>query len=252
MPMIDRRAMLAGAVALAMTPCAVAAHDRSHAATYGAAPFATEHLIPGAPLSLATVDRASPAARVIALTIDDGPDPRDPLILDVLQRHEAKATFFFIGAKIAAHRDIALAVAASGNEVGSHTQTHPMMTDLTPRQRERNLAKADAALAGVAVRPAWFRPPYGDFDDAVAAQAQAHGLQTVLWTADSQDWKGIGADAIASRIIERLEPGAVLLMHSTKAASLAALPAILEEGQRQGYRFVTMSDWWNAMRFAAP
>ncbi|MCG5243379.1 polysaccharide deacetylase family protein [Azospirillum doebereinerae] len=245
-----RRAALGAVIALAVASLPAAAQPRSHTATHGYAPFATEHLLPGAALDLGDVDRESPFARVVALTIDDGPDPNDLRILEILRRHGAKATFFCIGGKVMQHRDIALALAASGNEVGSHSQTHPMMTDLPAAQRDRNLGKANAALAGAGIHPAWFRPPYGDFDETVTALAQAHGLQTVLWTVDSQDWKGLGTDAIVQRVTERLAPGAVVLMHSTKPASLQALSRILEDGERKGYRFVTMTEWQEAMRLA--
>lgn len=243
-----RRAVLPLAAALLALPVSAMAGQRSYAATHGAAPFVTEHLIPGSDLDLDQVDRTLPQARVVALTIDDGPDANDPHILDILRAHGAKATFFYIGAKIPAHHDIARLVAASGNEVGSHTQTHPMTTDLKPAEREWNLAQAEKALASVGVTATWFRPPFGDVDDALAALARRHGMATVLWTADSQDWKDSGADVIRHRVTERLEPGAVVLMHSTKAATVAALPAILEEGERRGLRFVTMSEWEAAMR----
>ncbi|KAA0571334.1 polysaccharide deacetylase family protein [Azospirillum sp. Sh1] len=243
-----RRAVLPLAAALLALPVSAMAGQRSYAATHGAAPFVTEHLIPGSDLDLDQVDRTLPQARVVALTIDDGPDANDPRILDILRAHGAKATFFYIGAKIPAHHDIARLVAASGNEVGSHTQTHPMTTDLKPAEREWNLAQAERALASVGVTASWFRPPFGDVDDALAALARRHGMATVLWTADSQDWKDSGPDVIRHRITDRLVPGAVVLMHSTKAATVAALPAILEEGERRGLRFVTMSEWDAAMR----
>lgn len=243
-----RRAVLPLAAALLALPVSALAGQRSYAATHGAAPFVTEHLIPGSDLDLDQVDRTLPQARVVALTLDDGPDANDPRILDILRAHGAKATFFYIGAKIPAHHDIARLVAASGNEVGSHTQTHPMTTDLKPAEREWNIAQAEKALAAVGVTASWFRPPFGDVDEALAALARRHGMATVLWTADSQDWKDSGPDVIRHRITDRLAPGAVLLMHSTKAATVAALPAILEEGERRGLRFVTMSEWDAAMR----
>lgn len=253
MTLLRRAALLLGLVAalpVSTLPGSAVAGPRSYAATHGAAPFVTEHLIPGSDLDLEQVDPTLPGSRVVALTIDDGPDANDPRILDILRAHGAKATFFYIGAKIPAHRDIARLVAASGNEVGSHTQTHPMTTDLKPAQREWNLAQAEAALASVGVTATWFRPPYGDVDDALAHLARSHGMATVLWTADSQDWKDTGPDVVRRRVVERLAPGAVVLMHSTKAATVAALPAILEEGERQGFRFVTMTEWEAAMRGA--
>lgn len=243
-----RRAVLPLVAALLVLPVSAMAGQRSYAATHGAAPFVTEHLIPGSDLHLDQVDRTLPQARVVALTIDDGPDANDPHILDILRAHGAKATFFYIGAKIPGHHDIAKQVAASGNEVGSHTQTHPMTTDLKPAEREWNIAQAEKALASVGVTATWFRPPFGDVDDALAVLARRHGMATVLWTADSQDWKDSGSDIIRHRVTERLVPGAVVLMHSTKASTVAALPAILEEGEKRGLRFVTMSEWEAAMR----
>lgn len=252
MRVVSRRFILGASMALpALRSVSAAEKARSEAASHGAAPFTVADLIPGAPLDLSAVDPNHPAARVIALTIDDGPDPNDLHILDTLRRHGAKATFFYIGHKLAEHRAIAERVAASGNEVGNHTQNHPMMTDVPAATRFRNLAEADAELARIGVRPAWFRPPYGDFDAAVEHEARLRGLQTVLWTVDSKDWKGLDAATIRRRVVERLAPGAVVLMHSTRPASVHALPDIIEAGTRQGFRFVTMTEWEQAMLTAS-
>ncbi len=265
---LSRRAVLAGSAALvAARPCAAGSaagsvtrsatgpvdKPRSFAATHGSAPFDSRHLIPGASLDLARINPAAAGARVVALTIDDGPDANDRRILDLLKRHEARATFFCIGRKITgAAVPIATAIAESGNEVGSHSHTHPMMSDLSATEQERNLSRANAALAAVGVRPRWFRPPFGDFDDTTTALATALGMQTVLWTIDSQDWKNTPAATIAARVTDRLAPGAVVLMHSTKAETVKALPTILEAGHRKGFRFVTLTDWWAAMAAAQP
>lgn len=248
----SRRLALAGPVAaLALVPRLALAKQRSYAATHGAAPFATEHLIPGDSLDLAAVNLSSSAARVVALTIDDGPDSGELRMLDALHEQGAQATFFSIGHKVAEHAEILRRVTAAGHEVGNHTQDHPMMTDLQPAEMLRNLDAATAALATAGVRPVWFRPPYGDFDAAVVRAAAARGMRTILWTVDSRDWKGSDSETITRRVSERLSPGAVVLMHGTKAASVEALPRILAEGTRQGYRFVTLSGWRAAMAAAA-
>ncbi len=250
----NRRAVLFGATAAALSPWSAlhaaalpVGKTRSFAATNGAAPFVTEHLIPGDALDLSRVNRSAASARVIALTIDDGPDPNDPIILDILKQHEARATFFFIGQKIGEHAKAAAAVAASSNEVGSHSQTHPMMSDLSVADQDRDLSTANHALSAIGVHPTWFRPPFGDFDATTLRLARAQGMQSVLWTIDSQDWKGTDAETIANRVVTRLAPGAVILMHSTKAASVKALPTILDAGRRRGFRFVTLTRWREAM-----
>ena len=105
------------ALLVAALPASAMAGQRSYAATHGAAPFVTQHLIPGSDLDLAQVDLTLPTAKVVALTIDDGPDGHDPHILDILRAHGAKATFFYIGAKIPEHHEIAKLVAAQlGND----------------------------------------------------------------------------------------------------------------------------------------
>jgi peptidoglycan/xylan/chitin deacetylase (PgdA/CDA1 family) len=224
---------------------------RSLAATRGAAPFETAHLIPGDALDLATVNRASPAARVVALTFDDGPDGNDTAILARLAAADARATFFFIGHKVAGRHAIVQRVVAAGHEVGNHTFEHPMMSDLPATAQRRTIVAASDALTRAGASPLWFRPPFGDFDADVVARVRAAGLRTALWTVDSRDWKeGTGAGAIASRVTGRLAPGAVVLLHSTRPATLEALPAILAEGRRQGLTFVTMSDWAVAMASA--
>lgn len=228
-----------------------AASTRSHAAAFGAAPFSTAHLLPGDDFDLSAVDLSAPAAQVAALTFDDGPHLNDLQIMETLRHYHAKATFFYIGRNVKREEAVAHAVAASENEVGNHSLTHPMMTELSPAEQIRNLASANAKLAEVGASAAWFRPPYGDFDGAVTAEARKLGLKTVLWTVDSRDWKGGGAALIARRVSDRLGPGAVVLLHSTKAESVAALPEILEEGTRRGLRFVTLSEWRAAMAAAA-
>lgn len=245
------RAVAALLIGTALAAPGWAAATRSHAAAFGAAPFSTAHLLPGDDFDLSAVDLSAPAAQVAALTFDDGPHANDLQILETLRRHHAKATFFYIGRNVAREEAVARAVAGSENEVGNHSLTHPMMTELSSAEQIRNLGAANAKLAAVGVNPTWFRPPYGDFDAAVTAEARDLGLRTVLWTVDSRDWKGGGAVAIGRRVADRLGPGAVVLMHSTKAESVAALPEILAEGERRGLRFVTLSEWRAAMAAAA-
>lgn len=228
-----------------------AAATRSHAATFGAAPFSTAHLLPGDDFDLSAVDLSAPAAQVAALTFDDGPHVNDMQIMEILRRHHAKATFFYIGRNVGREEAVARAVAGSENEVGNHSLTHPMMTELSPAEQIRNLAGANAKLAQIGAAATWFRPPYGDFDGAVTAEARRLGLKTVLWTVDSRDWKGGGAAVIGRRVASRLGPGAVVLLHSTKTESVEALPEILAEGERRGLRFVTLSEWRAAMTAAA-
>ncbi|CAK0772320.1 peptidoglycan-N-acetylglucosamine deacetylase [Azospirillaceae bacterium] len=218
--------------------------ERSYAARNGAAPFETQHLYPGGAIVLSQRSLTRPDQRVMALTFDDGPDAtHDPAIAALLKQYNAKATFFFIGNKLPNHDSLIRNLAAAGHDIGNHTLHHPMMSNQSPAEQINNLRSVNDALARIGISTHWFRPPFGDFDAITLNAAHNLGLETILWTIDSRDWKIQSANEIAARVISRFHPGAVILQHSTKAASLSALPKILAEGNRQGYRFVTLSEW---------
>lgn len=249
---IGRRAvmaMIAGGLALAARPAAAV---RSVAARRGEAPFTADDLYPGNGMPLSAEALRERGLRVAALTFDDGPDPiGDRQSLRILAEHGAPATFFCIGAKARRYPDIIAEMLAAGHEVGNHTETHPMLTDLPEAAQRRELAAANRALAAAGVRPEWFRPPFGDFDATTVAAAAGLGLRTILWTVDSKDWRTPGAAYIRARVAREIAPGAVILMHSTRPQSIEALPAVVEGAHALGYRFVTMTGWRLAVEQAA-
>lgn len=248
-----RRAFLAGAAALAAAPALprpAAGRELSWVATHGHAGFVTAQLYPGARI------RLRPAAlrqRIVALTIDDGPDPaHDPQILRTLAEHGVPATYFLIGQRAAEHPGLVRAMAAAGHEIGNHTWDHQRLITLTPEQQVEELRRTNALLTPLAGRPPrWFRPPFGSYDEHTLGIAAAEGLETILWTVDSQDYRGIAPEVIAERVRGGLTPGAIVLTHSTAAGTVAALPGILAEAKRQGVRFVTMTEWKALMERAA-
>jgi len=238
----------AGTPALAQQPAVKTVKQRSYTATHGHARFLTADLLPGDTLDLSRVNLSAPDAQVVALTFDDGPSHNDLRILDTLAALRIEATFFEIGERAAARPDIVRAIAAAGHEIGNHSQNHIMMSDAPPGEQAFNLHEADRILTKLGVEPHWFRPPFGDFDAVTVAQARREALRPVLWTVDSKDWKGLDTAAVKAQVIPRLRPGAVVLMHSTKPASTAALFAIVAAGRERGLRFVTISHWYRAMR----
>lgn len=248
--LLSRRSLLCASLATMATPALAAPEKkaRSYTAMHGHALFSTEHLLPGDGIELSRVDRTINTARIIALTIDDGPVPEDLPLLDTLKQLGVKATFFQVGRNIHRNPEIAKTIIQAGHEVGNHTFAHPMMTDISAAEQLRNLNGANHLLADFGVQPAWFRPPYGDFDSSVVAEARSLGMRTVLWTHDTQDWKGVDADTIARREIAGLMPGTIVLMHSTRTASHTALTTFVPEALRQGYRFVTISEWYQTMQ----
>ncbi len=245
------RRMVLGLVLLGATPLPVAA-AAGYAATHGAAPFATEHLIPGTPLDLGRVDLSDPRARVIALTLDDGPVAADRRILDILARHHAHATFFVVGRNVDARPEMVRRMAAEGHEVGHHSQSHQAMSAWPAARQRTDLATAHQKLTALGIRPAWFRPPFGDVSPALVAEAARLHMNTALWTLDSRDWKNSPAAVVAGRVVPRLKPGVVLLMHSNRPGTPGALETILTAAEKQGYRVVTLSEWYATMATMAP
>jgi peptidoglycan/xylan/chitin deacetylase (PgdA/CDA1 family) len=148
----------------------------------------------------------------LALTFDDGPDPvYTPRLLDVLARHNAKATFFMIGERAAAHPDVVQAVAAGGHTVANHTWDHPRFVELTAGERRRQLRKCAAATAPFG-QP-FFRPPHTMQSVASFLTARRLGYEVVAWSAQVEDWRDGDADGMTKRLLERAGPGSIVVLH---------------------------------------
>jgi cellulose synthase/poly-beta-1,6-N-acetylglucosamine synthase-like glycosyltransferase/peptidoglycan/xylan/chitin deacetylase (PgdA/CDA1 family) len=193
-------------------------------------------------------------ARTIALTFDDGPDPKwTPLVLDVLRRHQAHATFFVIGSKVNEQPELAARMVAEGNELGVHTFTHPELATTPKWQRSLELALTQNAIAGATGRMATLmRPPYSSEPDALTAadygaikDAAREGYLTVVADHDTEDWRRPGADKIVRLATPAPGEGAIVMLHDSggdRTQTLVALDRLLTELGPRGYRFVTVSE----------
>ena len=251
---ITRRSFtrLAGGMALgsllARPSPGLAGESSSYVARHGHAPFYAAHLYPGSPLTLSERALREAGQNVLALTFDDGPAPtNDGQILQLLAEHNAVATFFVIGSKAVHHLDGLQKLVQGGCEIGNHSWRHPMMTTLTADAQLEEMRLTDELLSGANIPVKWFRPPFGDYDTLTQTIAHTEALETILWSVDSQDWKGSPPDVIAKRVIDGISPGAVILMHSTKTHTVAALPKILDYAKANNYRLVTLSEWKRIM-----
>ncbi len=189
--------------------------------------------------------------RVLALTFDDGPDPRwTPQILDVLRRHNARATFFVLGSKVNAHPDLTRRIVAEGHELGVHTYTHVQLTEAFTWRRRVELAATRAAIAAATGgQTRLMRPPYSSTPDAVtAAEAQAmaqagdDGYLSVLTDLDSEDWRTPGVPAIVRAATPAGGAGVVVMFHDSggdRTQTVEAVDQLLTSLPR--YRFATVS-----------
>jgi cellulose synthase/poly-beta-1,6-N-acetylglucosamine synthase-like glycosyltransferase/peptidoglycan/xylan/chitin deacetylase (PgdA/CDA1 family) len=201
--------------------------------------------------------------RRIALTFDDGPDPRwTPRIAAELRRLRVPATFFVLGSKVVRHPDLVRELHDQGFELGNHTFSHADVAALPGWELSLQLGLTENAVAGATgVRPRLFRPPYSATPDAVTTKA-ADGLRRVsergyvvlLSDLDTRDWTRPGVDAIVREATPPPGRPGVVLMHDgggDRSETLAAIRRLVPELRARGYRFVPASELAGVQRAAA-
>jgi len=200
----------------------------------------------------AIVSRAVGNRPEIALTFDDGPSPLStPKVLAELARHNARATFFVLGAKAEEHPDVLRAIHQAGHEIGLHGYQHDRLLSL--RHPKRIVADLERGLSFIQTTtgrtPRLFRPPVGHTSPRTAEAARRLGLVIVGWSVRARDGlAGTTAAAVVRRVTSRLVPGAIVLLHDAserdryEPAGVAALPQILLEVSKQGLVCVTVSE----------
>lgn len=185
-------------------------------------------------------------SRAVWVTIDDGPDPRDtPALLDLLDEFGARASFFVIGERAAAHPHLLREIARRGHEIGNHTQTHPAawFWAFLPSGIRREIESCSQTIRELApgARIRWFRAPAGLRNHWVHPILAAHGLRLAGWSARGFDAVSADADTVTQRILADIRPGAVILMHEGQPFDVAGgrmaprvLRAVLEKARSAG------------------
>ena len=207
------------------------------------------------------IERAGDRPGLLALTFDDGPDPRwTPAILDILKREQVPATFFILGKNGQAYPDLVRRIVDEGHELGNHTFTHPNLGEMPLRLTELELNATQRLIESEVGRSTvLFRPPY--FGDAEADKpqevepaiiAQNLGYLMVGLRIDPNDWQlPVTPNQIVNRTISRAldsDPetrGEVILLHDSggdRSATVEALPTLIHELKARGFRFVAVSD----------
>ncbi|GKY87872.1 polysaccharide deacetylase family protein [Sinisalibacter aestuarii] len=207
-----------------------------------------------------TVTAAPTRARLVALTFDDGPHPRlTPQLLDLLKARRVRATFFVIGRNVARYPDIVKRMVDEGHEIGNHTWRHPVLSQLGTASVLRELDRTSEAVYRAVQRiPVTMRPPYGALSASQRAMvAREREMPTILWSVDPEDWRRPGAEVVASRIVGRARPGAIILSHDIHAPTVRAMPAAIDGLSEAGYRFATVSMIlgqrdWSKLRWRLP
>jgi probable sporulation protein (polysaccharide deacetylase family) len=171
-----------------------------------------------------------------------------PDILNTLLNENVHATFFFDGSWLAQHEELGKQIATYGHELSNHAYSHPAMSRLSRSLAQSEIRKTQSLLEDrLGVRNTLFAPPSGDFDDETLQIAQEQGLTTVLWTLDTLDWKKPEPAVILRRVVPKLEPGALILMHPT-ASTRDALPDLIRAIKQKGLALGTVSELLSTKR----
>lgn len=192
--------------------------------------------MPGASGIVPTLTRFETAQSEVWLTIDDGPDPHDtPRLLDLLDRHGARATFFLIGKRAARYPDLVVEIARRGHEIGHHTHRHrgALFWCATPGQVRNELDAAFVALTPAnGSRPQRFRAPIGIKNVFLAKALAERGLVCVGWNVRSHDSFARDPEKVAARVLRQTRPGSILLLHEGPSlhprVRVAAIARVLE------------------------
>jgi len=182
------------------------------------------------------------AKGTVALTFDDGPTEKyTPQILAILKKYNIKATFFMVGMNAKAHPDLVKMVLADGHAINSHSMTHPMLTKLSDKKLQWEVAEPSVVIYDtIGKKPLCLRYPFGASNEHVRAVIRANGMVPVPMGWNSFDYNRPGVDKIVSWVMKNAHSGQVFLFHDgfdKREQTVAALPQIIEGIQKKGLGF---------------
>ncbi len=193
-----------------------------------------------------------PSAKQLALTYDDGPnDPYSLRLLEVLSKHQVRATFFMIGRYVQGRPDIVREAARAGHVIGNHSFTHPLLAVQSEAEIRKQLLNCHAALGdAIGEHSDLFRPPFGGRRPAVFRVARQLGLDPIMWSVTGFDWNAPPAAAIEKKISSQIRGGDVILLHdgghkemgADRAQTVQATDHLLKRYRDEGYQFVTIPE----------
>jgi peptidoglycan-N-acetylglucosamine deacetylase len=193
----------------------------------------------------------------LALTYDDGPnDPHTLRLLEVLARHEVRATFFLIGRYVRRRPDIVREILRAGHVIGNHTFTHPLLIFQSEVEIRRQIDECRAALQdAVGESSNLFRPPFGGRRPAVLRIARELGFAPVMWRVTGYDWNAPPAEVIEKRVVRQVRGGEVILLHdgghkkmgADRSQTVMATERLIGRYKGEGFELVTVPQMMGAL-----
>ena len=164
-------------------------------------------------------------------------------LLQTMEEKGVVSTFFCVEFWTEKHPDYVKKISDMGHDVGTHSATHPYMSKLDKATMRRELSTSKEAIENITGKTVKvFRPPYGDYNDALVETAEEMGLYTIQWDVDSLDWKNLSAKEIYNRVVPKVKNGSIVLFHNNGLHTAEALPDIIDALLNAGYEFVTIYD----------
>lgn len=192
----------------------------------------------------------SPERNQVALTFDDGPDIRfTPQVLDVLAKHDVKATFFLIGARAKEHQEQVRRIDEEGHAIGNHTYWHPNLPKEELDRLHWELMQTEQVIEDiVGFKPRLFRSPYGALNEDIVKMLEGKNNTVIGWNVDSLDWKQLEAEVISDNVLSNVGLGSIILMHDggdwtmDLSGTVQALDTIITKLKEDGTEFVTVPE----------
>lgn len=184
-----------------------------------------------------------PAKPMVALTFDDGPSKYTWDIVNTLQAHRARATFFIIGSQVATHQAAIDYTLANHNEIASHSFGHKNLTKLSDVEVLNQIRPVDTALLEQhEYIPALYRVPFGRRDERVLEILKQEGKPVIGWSVDPYDWKVQDKETIVNHVLNSVQDGDIVLMHDIYETTAQAVAELVPALQERGYQIVTVSE----------
>lgn len=167
-----------------------------------------------------------------------------PTILDILDKYDAKATFFIVGLWAEKYPDKVKMIADRGHDIGNHGYSHAHMTQIPEAKVEEEIIRCNKVLEEISgTKVTLFRAPYGDYNATTVKTAKKLQVYTIQWDVDSLDWKdSLSADDIYKRVTKRVSSGSIILFHNDTRYTEKVLPSILDNLTSNGYSCIPVSE----------
>lgn len=164
-------------------------------------------------------------------------------ILDILDKHNVKATFFLVGSWIDDNEELVKEIHNRGHEIGNHSNTHISFSDISNKQKLEEITRTSKKIENLTNEKVdLFRPPFGKVDKDTIDTCKSLGYYTIKWDVDSGDWKNIGAVNVVDRVSKNTSPGSIILFHANVRDVGTYLEDTLVNLEKKNYRMITVSN----------